>query len=87
MVLDAVPVASMESGLEGRNNQSCQECRWHHCFVSMESGLEGRNNRSTAYPASGPARLVSMESGLEGRNNPDTKSWLDGMKESQWSPA
>ena len=40
---------SMESGLEGRNNQETTrtgEVALH--LVSMESGLEGRNNRVEA---------------------------------------
>ena len=38
------PVVSMESGLDGRNNQRAMGFRIQQCCVSMESGLDGRNN-------------------------------------------
>ena len=42
----------MESGLEGRNNDSNYWHRTRSCLVSMESGLEGRNNSAAQPPRS-----------------------------------
>ena len=38
----------MESGLEGRNNETRPRTLTTRIRVSMESGLEGRNNGPTA---------------------------------------
>ena len=79
----------MESGLEGRNNESTE----HPCVllkpVSMESGLEGRNNLPDPRGQGAGSGLVSMESGLEGRNNlvPQRGEGGARMVPSQWSPA
>ena len=43
-VLAQVQGVSMESGLEGRNNDRHPDQRATLTCVSMESGLEGRNN-------------------------------------------
>ena len=64
-----VKVVSIESGLEGRNNQQrAPGVRGPNLEVSIESGLEGRNNVEWIARV-GDWLVVSIESGLEGRNN------------------
>ena len=79
---------SMESGLEGRNNNCNVQIAAAEIYVSMESGLEGRNNGRDTEEDCQVVRDVSMESGLEGRNNLKGKSWSSpAIQTSQWSPA
>ena len=80
-------MVSMESGLDGRNNQVRMLWVYNTYFaVSMESGLDGRNN--VVLPVI-RRRLfsVSMESGLDGRNNQEVIPIQPLRILSQWSPA
>ena len=61
---------SMESGLDGRNNEDVRDLVARARGVSMESGLDGRNNILDTIHANASPLYVSMESGLDGRNNP-----------------
>ena len=60
---------SMESGLDGRNNQVFLGEAGGLVDVSMESGLDGRNNLPGSVKMQTLLIVVSMESGLDGRNN------------------
>ena len=59
---------SMESGLDGRNNNGPEVHVGAVPAVSMESGLDGRNNGEELLTYT-TKQFVSMESGLDGRNN------------------
>ena len=81
--LGSPPVAntsvSMESGLDGRNNDEKFFVCVDTLYVSMESGLDGRNNGDCAGYSVGAFR-VSMESGLDGRNNAKKRVILDFLR-------
>ena len=80
-------IVSMESGLDGRNND--EVLAHHSTFVRSLNGVRPRwpeqspNRRSCCSHAA-----VSMESGLDGRNNVnDAEQTAKRQCKSQWSPA
>ena len=78
---------SMESGLDGRNNNIPGGYPFRVIFVSMESGLDGRNNVCVCENV---CKFVSVcLNGVRPRwpEQYDVKRVLLLSQQSQWSPA